>query len=535
MKAVIYARVSSGMQADLGTSIPSQIKICREYAEKNGYTVIKVYEDEGKSARTDDRPAFQEMINEAKKVPKAFDAILIYNQSRFSRNTLDTLTYKNLLKQNGVDVISVTEPFDEESPQGRLINGIITVINEFYSANLGRETIRGQRENANQGFWNGGTPPIGYKVKKIKRGNAEKSALEIDENWASVVKEIFRLFVNGNGIKKIAILLNERGLKTPRGNLWKPSTVRGILINSAYTGTLVWNKYEKKVKNKKYKDPEKWIVIENAHPQIIDKQIFDSAQALIKRNGTFNPKSMGRTHTLSGILKCGKCGSNYVFTQVTKTRGRKTYTSGYYRCALRNNLGRKQCDNISLKADFVERLVLETVSTKIFTKENLSKIADNLNKNRKELSKELQKEKNLIKESVKKNEKKIENLLKGIEKGVYEDALIQRINELKENNEVLLFRLSQIENNIPPQYREKDIEEVVKIIRQGLEDADPEKLNHFFKIFLDETIVNGDKLEFHYTFPKLKGDSPDLSAFCMVPRDGIEPPTRGFSVHCSTD
>ena len=154
-------------------------------------------------------------------------------------------------------------------------------------------------------------------------------------------------------------------------------------------------------------------------------------------NGTFNPKSMGRTHTLSGILKCGKCGSNYVFTQVTKTRGRKTYTSDYYRCALRNNLGRKECDNISLKADFVERLVLETVSTKIFTKENLSKIADNLNKNRKELSKEIQKEKNLIKESVKKNEKKIENLLKGIEKGVYEDALIQRINELKENNKVL--------------------------------------------------------------------------------------------------
>ena len=251
-------------------------------------------------------------------------------------------------------------------------------------------------------------------------------------------------------------------------------------------------------------------------------------------NGTFNPKSMGRTHTLSGILKCGKCGSNYVFTQVTKTRGRKTYASGYYRCALRNNLGQKECNNISLRSDFVEKAVLEAVSKKIFTKENLLKIASDLNRNRKEISQEVQREKSLINTNIKEDEKKIENLLKGIEKGVYEETLIQRINELKGNNEALLFRLSQLENNIPAEYKEKDIEEVVKIIKQGLENAEPEKLNHFLKIFINEIIVNEDKLEFHYTFPKLEGDSSDLSAFCMVPRDGIEPPTRGFSVRCST-
>jgi len=115
MRAVIYARVSSGLQADLGTSIPSQIKICKEYAEKNNFKIVKIYTDEGKSARSDERAAFQEMIEDAKKNPPTFETILIYNQSRFSRNVLDALTYKNLLKNYGVNVVSVTEPFDEES------------------------------------------------------------------------------------------------------------------------------------------------------------------------------------------------------------------------------------------------------------------------------------------------------------------------------------------------------------------------------------------------------------------------------------
>ena len=531
MRAAIYARVSSGLQADLGTSIPSQIKICKEYAVKNNFRVVKIYQDEGRSARSDDRAAFQEMINDGKKEPPPFDIILIYNQSRFSRNVLDTLTYKNLLKQNGIDVVSVTEPFDEESPQGKLINGIITVINEFYSSNLATETKRGQKENASQGFWNGGIPPVGYKIKKVKRGNAEKSTFEVDENYESIVKEIFNLFLNGNGIKKIAIILNDRGLRTPKGNFWKPSTVRGILINDVYTGTLVWNKYEKKVKNKKYKDKEKWVVVKNAYPKIIEPEVFEQVQSIMSKNKKLNPKSLGKPHMMSGLLKCGICGSNYVFFRVTKRREDKFYDIGYYRCGLRNNLGKKSCDNISLRSEYIEKAVLTSLGEKIFTKDNLIKIATELNKNRSNILNEINKEKKSLKFGIKESEKRISNLLKSLEKGVDEDTVIPRINELKEKKEALISRFSQIEDSIPCEFSEKDIEEVVKIIQDGLNNSEPERLNSFLKIFIDKIVIFKDKVEIYYTFPQVNDSKV---AFWMVPRDGIEPPTRGFSVRCST-
>jgi len=523
MRAVIYARVSSGLQADLGTSIPSQIKICEEYAEKNNFKIVKIYTDEGESARSDKRAAFQEMINDAKKNPPTFETILIYNQSRFSRNVLDVLTYKNLLKNNGVNVVSVTEPFDEESPQGKLINGIISVINEFYSSNLANETIRGEKENATQGFWNGGVPPTGYRIKKVKRGNAEKSTFEIDESYERVVKEVFNLYLAGNGIKKTAITLNEMGLRTPKGNLWKASTVRGILINDAYTGTLIWNKYEKKIKNKKYKDREKWIVVKNAYPKIIEPEIFEAARNLMKKNRNYDSKSIGKPHIMSGLLKCGICGSNYIFFRATKKGEGKFYD--YYRCSLRNSFGKKSCDNIFLKAEEIERAVLSSVKEKIFTKDNLVKIARELNKNRNNILNESNREKKFINESIKDAEKRISNLLKSIEKGVDEDTAVPRINELKEKKETLISRLTQIEEEIPYEFNEKDIEEVVKIIQEGLSNSDSEKLNVFLKIFIDKVMVFKDRVEIFYTFPQVDNSKV---AFYNTP----SPPAPFLNISC---
>lgn len=462
MRAVIYARVSSGMQADLGTSIPSQIKICKEYAEKNHMKIVKIYQDEGKSARSDDRAAFQEMINDAKKNPPPFGAILIYNQSRFSRNVLDTLTYKNILKKYGINVISVTEPFDEESPQGKLINGIISVINEFYSSNLASETLRGQKENATQGFFNGGVPPIGYKIKKVKRGNAEKSTFEIDTHYADVVKKIFDLFLRGNGMKKIAIILNKEGERTPKGNLWKPSTIRSILTNDVYTGTLVWNKYDKKTKNKKYKEKNKWVIVKGAYPKIIEEEVFEEAQSIMKKRE--NPKLIAKTHVLSGLLKCGICGANYIFCKVSKTRGNKFYKSGYYRCSTKNNLGVSSCDNISLRAEEIEEAILNSVKEKIFTKDNLIKIARVLNKNRSRMLEERKEEEKLIEASIKDTDKRIAHLIKSIEEGIHEDLIVDRINELKSKKEELVSKLEGLKKDIPYEFKEEDIESAVKII-----------------------------------------------------------------------
>ena len=111
--------------------------------------------DEAESARTTDRPAFQQMISEAKQKSSPFEAIVVWKLNRFARNREDSIIYKSLLRKRGVQVISINENFDD-GPTGKLLEGIIESIDEFYSANLSQDTIRGMRENLLRGFWNGG-------------------------------------------------------------------------------------------------------------------------------------------------------------------------------------------------------------------------------------------------------------------------------------------------------------------------------------------------------------------------------------------
>ena len=150
MKVALYARVSSERQ-DIDLSITAQIKALREYASRNGYIVVKEYTDEAESGRSIDRPGFRQMIVAARHKPSPFEAILVWKLSRFARNRQDSIIYKSLLRRQGIQVISINEPVDD-TPVGRLLEGIIEVIDEFYSANLSQDVLRGQGENASRGF-----------------------------------------------------------------------------------------------------------------------------------------------------------------------------------------------------------------------------------------------------------------------------------------------------------------------------------------------------------------------------------------------
>jgi len=134
MKVAIYARVSSERQ-DVDLSISAQLKALRDYATRNAHMVVKEYVDEAESGRSIDRPGFKQMIATARHKPPLFTAILVWKLSRFARNREDSIIYKSLLRKHGIQVISINEPV-EDTPSGRLLEGIIEVIDEFYSANL---------------------------------------------------------------------------------------------------------------------------------------------------------------------------------------------------------------------------------------------------------------------------------------------------------------------------------------------------------------------------------------------------------------
>src|SRR4030066_127277 len=224
MKAAIYARVSSEKQAEKDLSIPAQLKALRKYALEHGWDIVHEYIDEAESAKSANRPAFQEMIAAAKKKEKPFDSILVWKLSRFARNREDSIIYKSLLLKRGISVISINEKIDD-SASGRLLEGRIEVIDEFYSANLAQDTMRGMKENISRGFFNGGNVPFGYRKVKVPVNGSQKTKLELNESEAHIVKRAFQMALKGKGGKEIARVLNTEGLRTRTGKLFGTTTI----------------------------------------------------------------------------------------------------------------------------------------------------------------------------------------------------------------------------------------------------------------------------------------------------------------------
>ena len=163
MTAVIYARYSSDNQRE--ESIEGQIRECTAYAEKNGFTVVKHYINRAVSAKTDNRPQFQQMIKDSER--GIFDIIIVWKLDRFARNRYDSARYKTQLKRNGVKLVSATEVISA-GPEGIILESVLEGYAEYYSADLSEKVVRGMTENALKGIYNGGTIPFGYMIDETR-------------------------------------------------------------------------------------------------------------------------------------------------------------------------------------------------------------------------------------------------------------------------------------------------------------------------------------------------------------------------------
>ena len=149
--AALYARVSSDRQ-DVDLSVSAQLRALKEYAKANDYSVAREYVDEAESGRVADRPQFREMIEEGSKPKAPFEVILVWKFSRFTRKREHAVAFKSQLRRKGIRVVSITEQA-EDNATGRLLEGIIESVDEYYSENLAQEVVRGMREAASRGFW----------------------------------------------------------------------------------------------------------------------------------------------------------------------------------------------------------------------------------------------------------------------------------------------------------------------------------------------------------------------------------------------
>ena len=178
-RVAIYARFSSDNQRS--ESIDAQVRAMQAYCKQHNYLIVESYVDEAKSATTDRRPAFQQMISDSSK--HKFDIVLVHKLDRFARNRYDSAVYKRELKKNGVQVYSVLENLDN-SPESIMMEAVLEGMSEYYSQNLSREVMKGMRENALKCTHTGGKPPLGYDI------DAETRKLILNESEAEAVKRL---------------------------------------------------------------------------------------------------------------------------------------------------------------------------------------------------------------------------------------------------------------------------------------------------------------------------------------------------------
>ena len=192
MNAVIYARYSCDNQRE--ESIDGQLRECKAFLERQGMTFVRSYIDRAMSAKTDNRPEFQQMIKDSSK--GSFDVVVVWKLDRFARNRYDSAHYKGMLRKNGVKVVSATEQISEGA-EGIILESVLEGFAEYYSAELSEKVIRGMTENALKCQYNGGCVAVGYYIDENKH-------YQIDEQTAPFIRNAFEMYASGSMVKEIA-------------------------------------------------------------------------------------------------------------------------------------------------------------------------------------------------------------------------------------------------------------------------------------------------------------------------------------------
>ena len=406
--AVIYARFSSDNQRE--ESIEGQLRECKAFAERNGYTVVGTYIDRAFSARTADRPDFQKMIGDS--ANKAFDYVIVWKLDRFSRNKYDSAIYKRNLKMNGVKVISATENI-LDTPEGVLLESVLEGLAQYYSADLAVKTIRGLTENALKCKFNGGLVTYGYTIDK-------DGHFQIDPTTAPFVVTAFNMYADGYTMQEIADRINAMGARTKSGKLFAVNVISNMLHNRRYTGEY------------RFRD----IVHPDGIPAIIPLELFESIQEKLIVNKKSPAKHKAEDeYILSGKLFCGKCEKPMLGesgTSHTKT------THRYYKCygAKKHN-----CDKKTVKKSYIEDLVIEQVKLAIFDDEVTERVAS-------EVLSSLTEENTVLpglKKQLSATLRSIDNILNAMEQGIITDSTKERLEKLETAKKALSIEIAKEE------------------------------------------------------------------------------------------
>lgn len=337
MNIAAYCRVSTD-KADQLNSLEAQKEFFSEYTKRTGDNLVCLYADEGISGtKIKNRKEFLRMMSDAEH--GLFDMVVVKDISRFARNTVDLLQNIRKLKSLGIETQFLTANMTSMG-NSEFVLTIFGALAQEESANTSKRVKFGKKINAEKGR----VPNIVYGYDKTI---GDYFNLTINPEEAAVIRQIYRWYVNeGYGAAKISDFLNKRGLRTKRNCEWSQNGICRILTNKLYIGKIINGKQEVAdflTSKRTNKDEAEWMVTERPDLRIIEPEIFEQAQKIIKsRNKAFNinKERQSNKYLFSTLIKCKECGWSF-------RRTARTYKNTYVRwvCSERNLQGVDSCPN----------------------------------------------------------------------------------------------------------------------------------------------------------------------------------------------
>ncbi len=382
MKVAVYCRVSTDKE-DQVNSLENQQKYFKSYIEEHDdWELVAIFADEGISGTSiKNRVQFNKMIFLANH--REIDLIITKEVSRFSRNTVDTLTQTRKLKEIGVGVFFINDNINTLDNEGEFRLTIMASVAQEESRKTSERVKWGQKRRMEQGVVFGNNSILGYNLVDGK--------LSINESQAEIVKQIYYKYVEEQkGSSVIAKELNNKGIKPVYADLWSEESVLKILKNEKYVGDILHKKYITKdflshIKELN-KDKDDKIYIENNHEAIIDRERWNKAQVILKSRQTpqKDKSKFSNKYWCSGKVFCGECGHKFLSSM---TKSKEGYNHSWV-CGNKRKNGKQHlndnnefvgCNNARIREDILILCINEAIDL----------LCDNAIETKKEILKEI--------------------------------------------------------------------------------------------------------------------------------------------------
>ena len=543
IRAVYYVRQSTEGQDDL-LSPESQIRKIKAFAEREGIEMVGGYEDiaiSGSSA--ENRAGFQRMIGNGTSSKNPFEMIIVYDISRFTRKTKDLLNYRDLLKEHGVRIQSVTEPHNGDAASDEAWVHT-SAGNESMLSTTAKKTRDSQFEALERGYHPGGPASFGFKTedvvvktRRLTPGGRERERETVHSklvpDWggeADWVKKMYEMNNEGHSTAAVAHYLREQGVKTRFGIGFTPGSVGYILRNPRNAG-----KQERGQQSvSEYLPQDEIATKEEAHEPIVLPGVWDKAQEMLEsrrpksssresgsgsresgsgsresgsgspEGKSGSPRSNCSPSRFSGLTECGDCGSptNLAAERILVCSQRKI------RVAYCPNSHREKLDEVQLPA---VKILIEDLIDEEFLNEHFDHVVE-LNK---VILKEHEKRESVIDRTIKDVKGNIKSLTDITEDPTHEDRNVDELLDRLDERRAELKQLEKDKKNLATESdglmayvndRERIIKNALDM-RTIIETAEPQIANQFIKLFVEKLVIKDHIGTIHFKVPSL-GEGP---------------------------